>query len=147
MCISEAACKPQERASKAKGLIGTRAHAVQHIHAHIQPHTHTVMHMQYCVKTVSHIAIQTHACRNLHCDSSRGLAYMNMQPGTETGRTKRDKGLIHRERLREETQLNFHTSCPMLTHKEGGKMGQRWTKNACERDLEYIHAADKNGFN
>lgn len=62
MSISEAACKPQERASKAKSLIGTKAHAVQqdsHTSTHTYNYTLTVMHTQSCTKTVIHIATQT----------------------------------------------------------------------------------------
>lgn len=47
LCISEAACKPQERTSKAKSLIGTRAHAVQQDSHTFKTHT------QLCTSSIA----------------------------------------------------------------------------------------------
>lgn len=125
MCISEAACKPQDRASKAKSLMGIRAHAVLQ-DSHAFTHTYNYTHTQSCTRTAC--ACQSHSysdtcLQNLCCDSSRGHAYMNMQ--RETGRTKRDKDLIYRERMREENTAK----CPhFLTNARSQRKGKNETE-------------------
>lgn len=68
---------------------------------------------------------------------------MNMQPGGETGRTTKKTKAFYTESDCAEFPYIF-AQCS-LTKKEE-KMRQRWTKNVCDRELGYIHAADKYTF-
>lgn len=129
LCVSEAAWKPQERASKAKSLIRTKAHAAQHMHTHTHEHKHTQSHGFSLAQT--HMATQTqHARRNVCCDTSWGSACMNMQPGGEARKTKTKAS--HTESDWGETKTS-ESPCFMPPHWE--RIQQRTENGVCDAEI------------
>lgn len=92
-------------------------------------HTHTQSHGFSLAQT--HMATQTqHARRNVRCDSSRGSACMNMQPGGEARKTKTKAS--HTESDWEEIKT-FESPCFMPPHWE--RIQERTENVVCDAEI------------
>lgn len=113
LCISEAAWKPQERASKAKFLIGTRVHAARQ-------DSRTTTQMHTCTHARTSHAPGVGLGESPIIGSSHGSARMNIQPG-KRGRKSRDERLTRRVTGEQNTDLSPFFFLP--AHREDSETG------------------------